>query len=46
MISVFILNVLTGVIFSFVGKIFIFSCFIDEETEICKVTQDHYILGV
>ena len=45
-ISVFTLNVLTGVILSLVGKIFIFSDFIDEETETCKVAQYHYILGV
>lgn len=45
-ISVFILNVLRGVILSLVGKFFIFSCFIDKETETCKVAQDHYILGI
>lgn len=45
-ISDFILNVLRGVILSLVGKIFIFSCFIDKETETCKVAQDHYILGI
>ena len=38
-ISDFILNVLRGVILSLVGKIFIFSCFIDKETETCKVAR-------